>query len=157
MAFLLKRKTSKLEEYKNILDSRELEFLEYIDKRKFEKRLKQIAKLSKKKKIIIYGAESLFFKVILKVYDLSKLTIMAVSDMKYDNQAENSDDLTAGYKKCTPSEIEKLQPDYVFVATRHPLGIVDELETLYEGKNIKVKTLLKLSFVEVIKEIWTQI
>lgn len=157
MAFLLKRKKSKVDEYKNILDSRELEFLEYIEKNNFEKQLKKIAKMSKKKKIIIYGAESLFFKVILKVYDLSGLTLMAVSDMKYDNQTENGDDLNAGYKKCAPDKIIKLQPDYVLVATRHPLGIIDELESQYEGKKIKVKTLLNLSFAEVIREIWTQI
>ena len=64
-------------------------------KRNFDKYLKNIVKKYKNKKIIIYGS-GLLFQTINNNYDLSKLNIIGISDIKYRN--EDKDKLCNGYK-----------------------------------------------------------
>lgn len=128
------------------------EFVEYLEKKNFKKRLDELSKKLKGKKIVIYGA-GIFFQAINTMYDLSGLNIVAISDKKF---SEHTDEQTfLGYKVCAPEEIQALNPDYVLLATKNIISIIDDLESnLLKHTNIKIRSLVKKSFKELWDEIW---
>ncbi len=130
----------------------ESEFINYLEKISFEKYLKKIEKKLKNKKIVIYGT-GVFFQVINAYYDLSKLNIIAVSDKKYDAHEENETFLD--YKVISPLEIKKYEPDYVLIATRFFINILEDLEeNILKNSKIKIRPLIKKPFIELWREIW---
>lgn len=130
----------------------ENEFLTYLEKINLEKHLKKLAKKTENKKIIIYGAGA-FFQVINEHYDLSQFNIVAISDKKFENHKKNEKFLD--YPVCGPAEIKELNPDYVLVATRWFVDIIDNLYCKFlSGTKIKVKPLIKKPLKELLKEIW---
>lgn len=132
----------------------DVDFKEYLSEIKFEKWLKTIKKKAKGKKIIIYGAGSLF-EFINKNYDLSDLNIIAISDMKFENAPENTEYL--GYKAIAKDRITKYNPDYVLVSTLNYISIIEDFECNYfEGTKIKVRPLAKMPLLKLIKEIWSR-
>lgn len=124
----------------------------YLESFNFEKHLKKLNKKLKNKKIIIYGAGA-FLEVIKKYYDLSKLNIIAVADKRYSINDDSETFL--GYKTCSPEEIIELEPDFVLVATKFFINIIEDLYyyTLKDTK-IKIKPLIKKPFMTLLKEIW---
>jgi hypothetical protein len=130
----------------------ENEFLNYFEDIKLEKHLEKISKKLKDKKVVIYGV-GVFFQVINAYYDLSKLNIIALSDRKYTTHVEGEKFL--GYPVCGPDEIKGLNPDYVLVAIRFFINIIEDLEdnTLKKSK-IKVRPLIRKPFMELLSEIW---
>lgn len=128
------------------------EFLSYLESINFEKHLDKISKKLKNKKIVVYGS-GVFFQAINAYYDLSGLNIVAISDRKYAKHEENEQ--AFGYAVCGPDEIIGLKPDYVLVATRFFINIIEDLEenTLKKSK-IKVRPLIKKPFMELMREIW---
>jgi len=130
----------------------ETDFIEYFEKINLEKYLEKLSKKMKNKKIVIYGA-GVFFQTIKEYYDLSKLNIVAVSDRRFKNHAK--DEKFLNYPVCAPDEIKDFGPDYVLVATRFFLDIMEDLdENVLKGLKIKTLPLIKKPFWELIKEIW---
>jgi len=118
----------------------------------FKKNLEQITKKLKGKSAILYGA-GVFLEVINKYYDIARLNIIAVSDKKYKNHEEGETFL--GYKVCSPEEILDIKPDYVFIATKYYIDIVESLYYgLLKNTKIKIKPLMKKPFLDIVKEIW---
>lgn len=124
----------------------------YLYKHKFDKTLPKLVKKLDGKSVVIYGA-GVFFELIKKYFDLSGLNIVGVSDRRFENHEENEE--WQGYKVYSPEEIKELKPDYVLVATKFYINIIEDLyyNTL-KGTKIKIKPLLKKSFWILIKEIW---
>jgi FlaA1/EpsC-like NDP-sugar epimerase len=130
----------------------ESEFIEYLEKIKFTRHLDKISKKLKSKKVVLYGS-GLFFQVINTYYDLSKLNIVAIADRKYSQHEK--DEKFMGYKVCGPDEIKDLSPDYVLVATRFFINLIEDLEsTTLKKTKIKVRPLIKKPFRELWQEIW---
>ncbi len=126
--------------------------IEYLKKKKFDKRLKHLTKKYKDKKIIIYGT-GILFNTIREEYDLSGLNIIAVSDRKFEAETPEN---YAGYPVCKPSEIKNLSPDCVLVSTMNVLNVLEDLRyNLLKNTNIRVTSIVKKSFLEIIKEIWS--
>ena len=124
----------------------------YLKKYNFEKQFEKLKNKLKNKTIVIYGA-GVFFQLINEYYDLSKLNILAISDKKYIDHEENEQFL--GYKVIAPNEIKNLQPDYVLVATKNFINIIEDL--YYNELNrtkIKITPLVKKPFSMLLKEIW---
>lgn len=124
----------------------------YLYRNKFDKTLPKLVKKLKNKKVVFYGA-GIFFEVIKKYFDISKLNVLGISDKKYEiNKAQEE---FLGYKTIAPSDIQSYKPDYVIVATKFYVSIIEELyfDVLYK-KKIKIKPLVKKSFVTLLKEIW---
>lgn len=126
--------------------------LNYLYQHKFDKTLPKLIKKLKNKKVVFYGAGA-YLKLIQKYFDISKLNVIGIADKKYE--IYKSEEEFLGYKTVAPSEIENLKPDYVIVATKFYITIIENLhyDTLH-GSKIKIKPLVKKSLLTLIKEIW---
>lgn len=126
--------------------------IKYLKKKNFAKRLKNLEKKYKDKKIIIYGT-GILFNTIREQYDLSNLNIIAVSDRKFEQENPGT---YANYNSCEPSKIKDLYPDCVLVSTLNVVNVLEDLRyNLLAEQNIEITPIVKKSFIEVIKEIWS--
>lgn len=126
---------------------------EYLEHIKFEKYLDKLNKKLKNKPVIIYGSGSLF-QYIKKNYDLSKLNIIGVSDMKFNSKQEGEDFL--GYKIIPKDKMTSYKPDVVLVATLKYLGITEDFEiNVFNKTKTKIYPLARIPLADFIKEIWS--
>lgn len=126
--------------------------LAYLRKHKFAKKLDKLIQKLGKKRIVLYGA-GIFFEVINKHFDLSGLNIIGITDKKFFIHEENEKFL--GYKVYSISEIEELKPDYIVVATKYYVDIVNNLAyNVFKNQNIKIRPLLAKNTWTILKEIW---
>lgn len=133
-------------------DGQNTEFTDYLKKIKFGKHLESLSKKLKNKKVIIYGT-GLFFQEINENYNLKKLNVIAVSDKKFQTHKEN--ECFLGYPVCSPNGIIGKNPDYILVATRYFVDIIDDLEKDFkQNQQIRIRPLVKKPFMELFKEIW---
>lgn len=130
----------------------EHENLNYLFQYNFDKTLPRLIKKLKGKSVVLYGA-GIFLELIKKYFDLSNLNVIGVADRRFSNHNENEEFL--GYKAISPDEIKTLNPDYVLVATKMYINIIEDLYygTL-KGTKIKIKPLVKKDFWTLVKEIW---
>lgn len=126
--------------------------LNYLYEFNFDKTLPNLVKKLKNKFVVIYGA-GVFLELIKKYFNISELNIIGISDRKFEKHVENEEFL--GYKVYSPDEIRDLKPDYVLVATKNYINIIESLyyETL-KGTKIKIKPLMQKPFITLVKEIW---
>ena len=74
------------------------------------------------------------------------MDVVGIADKRFENHGENEDFL--GYKAIAPEEILDIKPDYVVVATKFYINIVEDLYyNLLKGTKIKIKPLLKKTLV----------
>ena len=128
------------------------EFKKYLEKSKFDKYLLKLNKKLKDKKIVVYGAGS-FFNYIKENYDLSKLNIIGISDLKFDEEQEGQECL--GYKIIPKNKIASYNPDCVLVATLRYIGIIEDFElNLFKDTKIRVYPFVRMPFWNLVKQIW---
>ena len=128
------------------------EHLEFLQSVKFDEQLKKLNKKLKGKSIVIYGTGILFQKI-LKNYDLTKLNIIGVSDMKFTLDKEGEDCL--GYKIIPLDKIKDYNPDYILVATLKFLGILENFRNnIFKDTKTKVLPLVDKPFFTLLKEIF---
>lgn len=132
--------------------SDEAENINYIESFNFSKNLEKLKKKIKNKTVLIYGS-GVFFQVIKKYYNLDNINIIGIADKRFEAHEEN--ETFIGYKVYSPLEIKELNPDYVLVATKKYIEIIENLyyETLAKTR-IKIKPLVKKDLKTLIKEIW---
>lgn len=119
---------------------------------KFDKYYKKLVKKLKGKTVIIYGTGSMFHQI-KDNYDLSQLNIIGVSDRKYNNDQEGTEDF--GYKIIPFEKLENYQTDYVLLATQCYTGLLLEFSSkLYKNSKTKVLPLVKIPLLKILKEIW---
>ena len=127
------------------------EHLEYI---KFEKYLNKLNKKLKNKSVIIYGSGSLF-QYIKEHYDLSKLNITGVSDMKFTPEMEGQEFL--GYKIIPKDKMTQYNPDVVLVSTLKYVSIIEDFElNIFNKTKTRVYPLARIPFWDLVKEIWSK-
>lgn len=124
----------------------------YLEHFNFGQYLRDLNKKLRCKNIVIYGA-GILFEAVNEFYDLRDLNIIAISDRRFKDHSKGEKFL--GYPVCSPNEIKDLKPDYVLVATKFYINIIEDLyyNTL-KGTKIKVKPLIKKPFKTLINEIW---
>lgn len=127
-------------------------FKDYLEKKKAQKLIDKIAKQYGDKKIILYGA-GYFASDLLRNYDLSKLNIIAVADMKFQDNTEGD---FYGYPKIGPYDI--LEKDFnLLLITTYDDEVVKDFfeEDLFAGEtvNFDVKTLIKMNLIDYIKKL----
>ena len=106
----------------------------------------------KGKSIVLYGA-GLFFEAIKKYYDLSQLNIIGISDKRFDKHKK--DESFLGYKVYSKEELKDLKPDYILVATKFYIAIIEDLYfNTFSNSKIKIKPLVKKPFISLLKEVW---
>jgi len=127
------------------------ENLEYLEKFKFSKTLKTLKRKLKNKTIIIYGAGA-FFELIQKYYDLSDLNIIGISDRRFEEHSEK--ETAFGYKVYAPNEISTVNPDYILVATKNYMTIIEDLYyNIAKHSKTKIKVMVAKNFWTLLKEI----
>jgi len=130
------------------------DFKDYLEKKKAQKVIDKLAKKYKDKKVVLYGA-GFFASDLLKNYDLSKLNIIAVADLKFQDDT-NGD--YYGYKKVGPYDLLEMDFDFLLITTYDDEPVKEFLfDDLLEGEDVKfkVKTLIKMSLWDYIKQIMT--
>ncbi len=111
----------------------------YLEKIGFSKQYAKLQKELENKKVIIYGTGTLF-QTIQKMYDLSKLNIVALSDKRYIST--NAEFL--GYKTIPPTKIINYNPDCILVATLEYEEIISDLTSMFSSsKKPKIIPLAK--------------
>ncbi len=116
------------------------ELMKYLKARNFESRLKKLNKKLSEKTVIIYGTGKLF-QAIQANYDLSKLNIIGITDIKYLPEDEGKEDF--GYKIIPYNKFNLLNVDYILIATQNYFSLEDRIKKTSPDK--KVLPLLKLS------------
>ena len=130
----------------------EYELYVFLEKYNFPKNLEKLIRKMKNKKIVIYGA-GIFFQTIKKYYDLGALDVIGISDRKFSSHKQ--DETFLDYPVYGPEELQKVAPDYVLVATKFYVDLIENLQsTTLKGTRIKVKPLVKKSFLSILDEIW---
>ena len=130
----------------------EIENITYLENFGFSKHLEKLKKKIKGKKVVIYGAGA-FFRVIKSYYNLEGLNIIAISDKRFTDGSEKE---FLGYPAAAPGEIKDLNPDYVLVATKMFVSIIEDLYYTYlKGTKIRIKPLMKKDLWTILGEIWT--
>ncbi|MBR1942657.1 hypothetical protein IJ843_02855 [bacterium] len=126
--------------------------LNYLYKMNFDKNLPKLLKSLNGKKIMLYGAGE-FFRLAKSYFDLSGISAIGIADKKFENHEENAE--WEGYKVYSPSEIKDANPDIVLVTNKYYINVIEELYyDVLKGTKIKIKPMLKKSFITLIKEIW---
>lgn len=123
------------------------EIAEFLQQKNFHAYIDKLAQKYKNKKIILYGA-GLTFDVINDNYDLSKLNITAISDLKFnDNEQYN------GYKTLSPEGIFKNKPDIVLITMFYSNTAQSFFETQLFPKfgKFKYSPLINFSFFDSLK------
>jgi hypothetical protein len=123
------------------------EIVQFLKKKNFQKRIDKLAKKYADKKVMIYGA-GMGFVAVKENYDLSKLNIIGIADMKFDNDGE-----FRGYKTYTPDSFMSQKPDIVLIGMIDP----DIAESFFEEEiypefgKFKHEPLIKLGLFDLIK------
>ena len=124
---------------------------QYLEEVKFSNQLKKLEKKLKNKKIIIYGAGTLF-QLIANTCDLSKLNIIGICDRKFKLIDEQNDVL--GYKVIIREKLEEYKPDYILVSAYEYLPVIRSLENNYfENVNVKILPLVQYPITKTIAEL----
>ena len=129
-----------------MFDTKE-ELLKFLKKKNFQKRIDKLAKKYADKKVIIYGS-GMGFVAVKENYDLSKLNIIGIADMKFDNDGE-----FMGYKTYDSDSFMNQKPDIVLIGMLEP-DIAESFfeEELYpEFGKFKHEPLIKLSLFDLFK------
>ena len=112
----------------------------FLDKSDFADKFLLLKNKIKQKKVVIYGT-GLLFDVMQKNGCFDNINVLAVSDLKYQNENITED---KGYKTVVKECIRDLKPDYVLVATKKNTNIIKELKkNELKGTRIKVLPLIK--------------
>jgi len=116
-----------------------------------QKGLDKLDKKLKNKSIIIY-ADKKTFSWIVKLFDLKKFDVQAVTHKKFETDNVNGE--LDGYKVCKPEEIPSLKPDYVVAASFYRIvdTILDIKHDYLKGTKIKLIPLARKPFSEILEE-----
>lgn len=122
-----------------------IDFIKYLERKDAQKRINKLAEKYFNKKIVLYGA-GLFADTIFKNYDLSKLNIIYIADMKFNQQKEFH-----GLEVIAPCRLKTIDFDVLLVSL-HDDSVAWEFieEDLFFNlkSNFKKDILIKMSFWE---------
>jgi hypothetical protein len=131
-----------------------MDFLNYLSKHNAQKKIDSAAKKYKGKKIAIYGAGN-FSKVIFDNFDLSKLNIVAVADLKFEAEENRN---FYNYNCIPPNDLKEFDCDVILISNYEFMFFWNYLEkNLLDGtknEDIKIRPLVELSLFEYFKELF---
>lgn len=96
----------------------------YLSLNNAQGQIDRLAKKYKNKKLVVYGAGE-YFEFIEKNYDLSKLNIVAISDLKFaSDKSLNS----TKYLPLAPEELKEFDFDVLIMALVYDVEVADVLD-----------------------------
>ncbi len=129
-----------------------MDFVKYFKKVNAKKQIDNLAKKYKNKKIVVYGA-GIMSRTLFENYDLSKLNIVAICDIKYNEKKEDY----FSYKTISQEELKTFDCEVILILVQRYLSIEKDLKykILFDTKNenTKIEKFIKLPFSVLLKEI----
>lgn len=125
-------------------------FKDYLEIKQAQKEIDKIAKQYENKKVVLYGA-GLLAGDLIRNYDLSKLNVIGVADIKFKEYAE---DKYYEYQKLSPDDLLETDFDLLLITAYDDIKIKNYLKNeLFQGEkvNFKIKTLINMNLFEYIK------
>ena len=124
-----------------------MDFKEYCEEFDAQAKIDKLAKRYKNRKIALYGAGQ-FATILFENYDLSKLNIVAVADIKFENPETERNFF--GLNCITPDEIRDFDCNLILISNfdyNFFLRYLDD-ELLYRSKNagVEIRPLILLGF-----------
>ena len=121
-----------------------MNYLEFYQKINISKKIKQLEKKYKNKRIIIYGA-GIMSSILFKNYNLSNLNIVGIADRKFTGRQGETFE---GYPAFSPDELTNLDYDVVLVLVKNLVKIAEYIkyELLLDTKNEDAKVDLFINF-----------
>lgn len=123
-----------------------MNFQEYLKIYNAQAKINKLAKRYKNKKIAIYGAGQFAYEI-FKNYDLSQMNIVAVADLKFQDESKRQ---FFGYNCIPPNQLGDMDCDLILVANfdyNQFLTILDDhILYLTHNQNIEIRPLIRLSF-----------
>jgi len=107
-----------------------------LQKKNLQKKIDKLAEKYNNKKIVLYGAGA-FFDDIKKNHDISKLNIVAVSDIKFTEESEYK-----GFKAIPPQKISEQKPDVILLTVLNKATAFPYIEKLVKENNLDCKIIL---------------
>lgn len=133
-----------------------MDFKDFFKKENAQKQIDKLAKKYKGKKVAIYGAGQ-YATCLFENYDLSKLNIVAVADMKFIDESNRS---FFGLNCITPEDLCEFDCDVILLGVYDTFYFLDVLEEelLVDCKNskIKIKPIVKQSFFGFLKSLFSE-
>lgn len=128
-----------------------MEHLEFFNENNAQNQINRLAKKYKNKRIVIYGA-GIYFQILMKNFDLSKLNIVGIADRKFE---QNRDSNSTPYTALSPQELNDIDFDVILVAVYNSPEIEGFLKynLLINGKNHnkKIFSIIKPTFLYILK------
>lgn len=126
-------------------------FKDYLKKKKAQKIIDKFAKKYSGKDIILYGA-GLFATELLLNYDFSRLNIVGIADLKFQ---DNDEGYCFGYKKVGPYDLNEKNFDVLLIINYDDEITRDFIEdaVLEDDDFVKIEALIKLSWFDYIKKL----
>lgn len=126
-----------------------MNYKEYLSLYNTQDKINKLAKRYKNKKIAIYGAGE-FAQAIFQNYNLSKLNIKAVADIKFKNKEEQD---FFGYNCISPEQLGTYDCDVILIANydyKYFLTLLDDhILYLTPNKNIEIRPLFRLTLKDI--------
>ncbi len=128
-------------------------YLDFYNQINTQKQINSLAKKFKNKRIIFYGA-GIMSKILFENFDLSKLNIIAICDMKYE---KSQNETFFSYPTISPDELKTADFDVIFVNLKNYERAINNIKynILINTKNEdkEVKPFLKVTLYFLIKQI----
>ena len=125
-----------------------MDFKEYLELYNAQAKIDKLAKLYKNKKIAIYGAGQ-FAKAIFDNYDVSKLNIVAVADIRFEKEKNAN---FFGYNCIAPRELGYLDCDVILIANYDTSFFTtlldDQILYLTPNENVTIRPMIKETFFD---------
>ena len=123
-----------------------MNFQEYLKIYNAQSKINKLAKRYKNKKIAVYGAGQ-FSHAIFSNYDLSNLNIVAVADLRFEDESKRQ---FFGFKCIAPNELGNIQCDVILIANfdyNFFLTLLDDhILYLTPNQNIEVRPFIRPTF-----------
>ena len=123
-----------------------MNFEDFLKKYNAQKKINKLVKKYKNKKIAVYGAGQ-FARTIFEKYNISGLNIVAIADIKFEN---NNQSEFFNYKCIPPSALGNIDCDAILIANFDYNYFLTKLDDhilyLSKNENIEVRPFINLTF-----------
>ena len=134
-----------------------MNLLKYLEANNAQKQIDKLAKKLKNKRVIIYGAGE-YFETILNNYDLSKLNIVAISDLKFVSDINSN---TTPYKPIVPDDLKTFDADVIVMALVNDLNVLSIIDNKIlknsKNENMEIRPIITPTISYIIKLFFNKI
>lgn len=125
-----------------------IDFEKFLQECNAQKKIDKLSKKYRNKRIILFGIDD-FCITILKNYDLSKLNIIAISDIENNSKLKTQQ---LDFKYINSKDLSLIDADLILISNydynKSLIKLDDEILYLSKNSNIEIRPLINLTFVD---------